>query len=143
MNLKKVLEDNSILKIFHFARFDVSIIKKNLNIECSPIYCTKIASKLARTFTSRHGLKDLCKELLKVDLNKTNQTSDWGQKELSNAQINYAINDVLYLHEIKNKLDKILDREGRMYLANACFKFLPFKSEFDLIGWEEKDIFEH
>ena len=142
-NLKKVLEDNSILKIFHFARFDVSIIKKNLNIECSPIYCTKIASKLARTFTSRHGLKDLCKELLKVDLNKTNQTSDWGQKELSNAQINYAINDVLYLHEIKNKLDKILDREGRMYLANACFKFLPFKSEFDLIGWEEKDIFEH
>ena len=142
-NLKKVLEDNSILKIFHFARFDVSIIKKNLNIKCSPIYCTKIASKLARTFTSRHGLKDLCKELLKVDLNKTNQTSDWGQKELSNAQINYAINDVLYLHEIKNKLDKILDREGRMYLANACFKFLPFKSEFDLIGWEEKDIFEH
>ena len=142
-NLKSILENKLILKIFHYARFDVAVIKKNLKIDCSPIYCTKIASKIARTFTNRHGLKDLCKNLLTIEINKQNQTSDWGSEKLTEEQINYAANDVLYLHEIKNKLDKILDREGRMYLANACFKFLPFKSEFDLIGWEEKDIFEH
>ena len=142
-NLKKILENNLILKIFHFARFDVAVIKKYLKIDCTPIYCTKIASKIARTFTDRHGLKDLCKNLLNIDINKQNQTSDWGNKELTKHQINYAANDVLYLHEIKNKLNNILQREGKKYLADACFKFLPTRAEFDLIGWQEKDIFEH
>ena len=143
INLKKILEDKSILKIFHFARFDVAVIKKYLQVNCSPIYCTKIASKIARTFTNRHGLKDLCKNLLKIDINKQNQTSDWGNEELTEEQVSYAATDVLYLHEIKNKLDKMLKREGREYLADACFKFLPIRSDFDLIGWQDKDIFEH
>ena len=142
-NLKKILENNLILKIFHFARFDVAVIKKYLKIDCTPIYCTKIASKIARTFTDRHGLKDLCKNLLNIDINKQNQTSDWGNKELTKHQINYAANDVLYLHEIKNKLNNILQREGKKYLADACFKFLPTRAEFDLIGWQDKDIFDH
>ena len=110
---------------------------------CKPIYCTKIASKLARTFTDRHGLKDLCKDLLKIDLNKQNQTSDWGNDNLTENQLEYAVNDVLYLHEIKNKLDKIIEREGKQNLAKACFKFLPAKAEFDLLGWQDKDIFQH
>jgi len=142
-NLKKLLKNKSILKIFHFARFDVAVIKKYLKISCNPIYCTKIASKLARTFTDKHGLKQLCRDLLKVDINKQSQTSDWGQDELTEQQINYAANDVLYLHEIKIKLDKMLEREGKKNIADACFKFLPIRSEFDLIGWIDKDIFEH
>ena len=142
-NLKSILENKLILKIFHYARFDVAVIKKNLKIDCTPIYCTKIASKIARTFTDRHGLKDLCKNLLNIDINKQNQTSDWGNKELTKHQINYAANDVLYLHEIKNKLNNILQREGKKYLADACFKFLPTRAEFDLIGWQDKDIFDH
>ena len=142
-NLKKILDDESILKIFHYARFDVAIIKKNLGIMCKPIYCTKIASKLARTFTDRHGLKDLCKDLLKIDLNKQSQTSDWGNENLTENQLEYAANDVLYLHEIKNKLDKIIEREGKQHLAKACFKFLETRAEFDLLGWQDKDIFEH
>ena len=142
-NLKKILNDKNILKIFHYARFDVAIIKKNLGIMCKPIYCTKIASKLARTFTDRHGLKDLCKDLLKIDLNKQSQTSDWGNENLTENQLVYAANDVLYLHEIKYKLDKIIEREGKQHLAKACFKFLETRAEFDLLGWQDKDIFEH
>ena len=142
-NLKKILDDESILKIFHYARFDVAIIKKNLGIMCKPIYCTKIASKLARTFTDRHGLKDLCKDLLKINLNKQSQTSDWGNENLTENQLEYAANYVLYLHEIKNKLDKIIEREGKQHLAKACFKFLETRAEFDLLGWQDKDIFEH
>ena len=142
-NLKKILDDESILKIFHYARFDVAIIKKNLGIMCKPIYCTKIASKLSRTFTDRHGLKDLCKDLLKINLNKQNQTSDWGNDNLTENQLEYAANDVLYLHEIKNKLDKIIEREGKQNLAEACFKFLATRVEFDLLGWQDKDIFQH
>ena len=142
-NLKKILDDESILKIFHYARFDVAIIKKNLGIMCKPIYCTKIASKLARTFTDRHGLKDLCKDLLKINLNKQNQTSDWGNDSLTKNQLEYAANDVLYLHEIKNKLDKIIKREGKQHLAKACFEFLTTRAEFDLLGWQDKDIFQH
>jgi len=142
-NLKKILNDKNILKIFHYARFDIAVIKKNLGIMCKPIYCTKIASKLARTFTDRHGLKDLCKDLLKVDLNKQSQTSDWGNDILTEKQLDYAANDVLYLHEIKNKLDKILVREGKQPLAKSCFEFLSTRAEFDLLGWQDKDIFEH
>ncbi len=142
-NLKKILNNKDILKIFHYARFDVAVIKKNLGIMCDPIYCTKIASKLARTFTDRHGLKDLCKDLLKIDINKQNQTSDWGSDDLTKNQIEYAANDVIYLHEIRNKLDKIIKREGKTNLANACFKFLSTRVEFDLMGWQEKDIFQH
>ena len=142
-NLKKILNNENILKIFHYARFDVAIIKKYLGIICEPIYCTKIASKLARTFTDRHGLKDLCKELLKIDLNKQNQTSDWGNDNLTENQLEYAASDVVYLHEIKNKLDKIIKREGKQHLAKACFKFLSTRAEFDLLGWQDKDIFEH
>ena len=142
-NLKKILDDESILKIFHYARFDVAIIKKNLGIMCKPIYCTKIASKLARTFTDRHGLKDLCKNLLKINLNKQNQTKEWRNENLTENQLEYAANDVLYLHEIKNKLDKIIEREGKQHLAKACFKFLETRAEFDLLGWQDKDIFEH
>ena len=142
-NLKKILNDKNILKIFHYARFDIAVIKKNLGIMCKPIYCTKIASKLARTFTDRHGLKDLCKDLLKVDLNKQSQTSDWGNDNLTESQLEYAANDVIYLHEIKNKLDKIIEREGKQHLAKACFEYLPTRAEFDLLGWQEKDIFQH
>ena len=142
-NLKKILNDKNILKIFHYARFDIAVIKKNLGIMCEPIYCTKIASKLARTFTDRHGLKDLCKDLLKVDLNKQSQTSDWGNDTLTENQLDYAANDVLYLHEIKNKLDKMIVREGTLHLAKSCFEFLSTRAEFDLLGWQDKDIFEH
>ena len=142
-NLKKILNDQKILKIFHYARFDIAVIKKNLGIMCKPIYCTKIASKLARTFTDKHGLKDLCKDLLKVDLNKQSQTSDWGSNDLTENQLEYAANDVLYLHEIKNKLDKMIEREGKQEIAKACFEFLSTRAEFDLLGWEDKDIFQH
>ena len=142
-NLVKILEDEKVNKIFHFARFDVAAFKHFLKADVKNIYCTKIASKLARTFTDKHGLKELCRDLLKVDINKQSQTSDWGQDELTEQQINYAANDVLYLHEIKIKLDKMLEREGKKNIADACFKFLPIRSEFDLIGWIDKDIFEH
>ena len=142
-NLKKILKDENILKIFHYARFDIAVIKKNLGIMCKSIYCTKIASKLARTFTDRHGLKDLCRDLLKVDLNKQSQTSDWGNDNLSSNQLEYAANDVIYLHKIKNKLDKMIKREGKQNLAKACFEYLPTKAEFDLLGWHDKDIFQH
>ena len=142
-NLKKLLKNNKVVKIFHYARFDVAMLKKNLGVLCKSIYCTKIASKLARTYTDRHGLKELCKELLNIEISKQQQSSDWGKSELSKSQINYAANDVLYLHEIKEKLDIILERENRVLLANALFKFIPTKATLDLLGWNNSDIFSH
>ena len=135
--------DSKILKIFHYARFDVAVLKKNLGILCKSIYCTKVASKLARTYTDRHGLKEICKELLNIEISKQQQSSDWGSTELLKSQINYAANDVLYLHEIKEKLDIILQREGRLKLANTIFKFIPTRVSLDLLGWHNVDIFSH
>lgn len=142
-NLRKLLSDPNVLKIFHFARFDVAIIQKYMGIDCAPVYCTKIASKLVRTFTDRHGLKELCKEFLSIDLSKQQQSSDWGAEELSSDQKKYAASDVLYLHELKEKLDKMLEREGRMDLAQSCFNFLPTRARLDLNGWSDPDIFQH
>ncbi len=142
-NLKKLLRNSKILKIFHYARFDVAVLKKNLGILCKSIYCTKVASKLARTYTDRHGLKEICKELLNIEISKQQQSSDWGSTELLKNQINYAANDVLYLHEIKEKLDIILQREGRLKLANTIFKFIPTRVSLDLLGWHNVDIFSH
>ena len=142
-NLKKLLKNKNIIKIFHYARFDVAMLKKYLGVLCNSIYCTKIASKLARTYTDRHGLKELCKELLNVEISKQQQSSDWGNIELSKNQINYAANDVLYLHEIKEKLDNILERENRVQLAKALFKFIPTRVTLDLLGWQNSDIFSH
>ena len=142
-NLSALMTDAAITKIFHFARFDIAAIRQHLNILCAPVYCTKIASKLVRTYTDRHGLKDLCRELLKVDLNKQQQSSDWGAESLSKEQREYAAADVLYLHRLKNILDDMLAREGRTHFANACFAFLPVRAELDLAGWPEEDIFAH
>lgn len=142
-NLRKLFSDPDILKIFHFARFDVAIIQKYMGVDCAPIYCTKIASKLVRTFTDRHGLKELCKEFLSIDLSKQQQSSDWGTEELSSDQKKYAASDVLYLHELKDKLNKMLIREGRMDLAQSCFNFLPTRARLDLNGWSDPDIFQH
>jgi ribonuclease D len=141
-NLKKLLSNPKILKIFHFARFDVAVLKQYLGIEMENIYCTKIASKLVRTYTDAHGLKSLCKELAKVDLSKEQQSSDWGIAEISEDQIKYAASDVLYLHQLKEKLDEMLVREGRMEIANQCFKFLKTRTDLDLAGFEN-DIFAH
>ena len=142
-NLKTLLKDNKIIKIFHYARFDVAVLKRYLGVLCKSIYCTKIASKLARTYTDRHGLKELCKELLNVEISKQQQSSDWGKNILSKNQMNYAANDVLYLHEIKEKLDDILERENRLKLANTIFKFIPTRVALDLLGWNNNDIFSH
>ena len=142
-NLKKLLADASVLKIFHFARFDIAALKQSLGIDCRPLYCTKIASKLVRTFTDRHGLKDLCRDLLGVELSKQQQSSDWGAPELTQEQQRYAASDVLYLHALKSKLDEMLAREGRRALAEACFAFLPARGALDLGGWAEPDIFAH
>jgi len=141
--LKALLTDKNVLKIFHFARFDVAAFKYWLKIETAPIYCTKIASRLCRTYTDRHGLKDLTRELLGVEISKQQQSSDWGAKALSKAQIDYAASDVLYLHKLKDKLDAMLAREGRAELAKACFDFLPSRAALDLAGWPEIDIFAH
>ncbi len=141
--LKAVLEDSAQLKLFHFGRFDLALLKRDLNIHCAPVYCTKIASKLARTYTDKHGLKDVVKELLGRDLSKENQSSDWGAAELSDSQLAYAASDVLHLHEVRAKLNAILEREGRMALAQACFDFLPCRAALDLAGWEPVDIFAH
>ncbi|AZL15001.1 ribonuclease D [Rickettsiales endosymbiont of Stachyamoeba lipophora] len=141
-NLKKLLADPTKLKILHFARFDVAIIRKYLGITLNPVFCTKIASKLARTYTDLHGLKELCRELTGTTISKAQQTTDWGHPNLTKEQLDYAASDVLYLHEIKKKLEHMLAREGRSELAEACFKFLPFRAELDLQGWEE-DIFAH
>jgi ribonuclease D len=142
-NLKKLLADKSVLKIFHFARFDLGVLYKAFGVMPEPVYCTKIASRLVRTYTDRHGLKDLVKELLNIDLSKQQQTSDWGAPELSDAQREYAASDVRYLHQLKEKLDERLRREDRVALAQACFDFLPARALLDLAGWPEKDIFAH
>lgn len=141
--LKALLSDQDRLKIFHFGRFDIAMIARDLGATCMPVYCTKIASKLARTYTDKHGLKDVVKELLGRDLSKESQSSDWGSADLTDSQIAYAASDVLHLHELKAKLDAILDREGRMHLAQACFSFLPSRAALDLAGWEPVDIFAH
>lgn len=142
-NLKALLANTAILKIFHFARFDLAVLRHYLGVATAPVYCTKIASKLTRTFTDRHGLKDLTKDLLGVDVSKQQQTSDWGADELTEAQQDYAASDVLYLHQLKEKLDAMLAREGRLDLAQACFDFLPARAQLDLLGWPEVDIFAH
>jgi ribonuclease D len=142
-NLRRMLEAPAHLKLFHFARFDVAMFLRDLGVVTTPIYCTKIASKLARTYTDRHGLKDLVKEALGRDLAKEQQSSDWGAPELSDAQLAYAASDVVHLHALKDKLDAMLAREGRTELAQACFDFLPTRVALDLAGWEEQDIFAH
>lgn len=142
-NLKALMADMSKLKIFHFARFDVAMMKHWLGIDCAPIWCTKIASKLCRTYTDRHGLKDVSREIAGVDMSKAQQSTDWGAAELTDAQLQYCANDVLHLHEIKAGLEAMLKREGRMELAQACFDFLPVRAELDLQGWPETDIFAH
>ncbi len=142
-NLAAQLADSGRLKIFHFARFDVAALKHWLGIDCRPIYCTKIASRIARTYTDRHGLADLTRELLGIDLSKAQQSSDWGAEDLSTAQQEYAASDVLHLHALKARLDAILEREDRTELAQACFEFVPHRVALDLAGWPEVDIFAH
>jgi ribonuclease D len=142
-NLKKILEDNDIKKIFQFARFDLAVLNYYLKADINNVYCTKIASKIGRTYTDKHGLKDLCKELLNIDLSKQMQSSDWGAENLTEQQVNYAASDVLYLHKIKEELDKILIRENRIELAEHCFKFLKHRVTLDLAGWNNQDIFAH
>jgi ribonuclease D len=142
-NLKALLLDPKVLKLFHFARFDVAVLNRYLEVQCQPVYCTKIASKLVRTYTDRHGLKDLCRELLGISISKEQQSSDWGAAELSEAQLTYAAADVLYLHELRSRLDQMLARENRTDLARACFDFIPTRAELDLGGWPDMDIFEH
>ena len=142
-NLIRLLEDPAVLKLFHFARFDVAVLKHAFGVVTAPVYCTKIASKLARTYTDRHGLKDVARELAGVDMSKAQQSSDWGAAELSQAQMDYAASDVLYLHAVKARLDEMLAREGRTELARACFDFLPVRARLDLSGWDEIDIFAH
>ena len=142
-NLKALLTDPKVIKLFHFARFDVAMIKRWLGVDCAPIWCTKIASKLARTYTDRHGLKDVAREIAGVDLSKAQQSSDWGAKDLSDAQLQYAASDVFHLHVIKAGLEAMLIREGRLEMAQACFNFLPTRAALDLAGWGEQDIFAH
>ncbi len=142
-NLMRMLGDPSVLKLFHFARFDLGTLRRHIGVMAAPVYCTKIASRLARTYTDRHGLKDLVRELLGVDLSKEQQSSDWGAPTLSEKQLAYAANDVAYLHRLKTALDAMLLREGRIGFAEACFTFLPARVELDLAGWAELDIFAH
>ncbi len=141
--LNKMLADPGTIKLFHFARFDIAMFRRYLQVDCKPLYCTKIASKLVRTYTDKHGLKDLVRELLGMELSKEQQSSDWGAKELSEKQLAYAANDVAYLHQLKDALDAMLAREGRTDLAKACFDFLPSRAALDLAGWEDIDIFAH
>ena len=142
-NLCKLLEDPDVLKLFHFGRFDIAAMLNAFGATTAPVYCTKIASKLVRTYTDRHGLKNLLQELLGVDISKLQQMSDWGASELTNAQLDYAASDVLYLHQLREKLNERLDREGRTELAQACFDFLPTRAKLDLAGWPDQDIFAH
>ena len=142
-NLRRLLADPSVLKLFHFARFDIAMMYRYLGVMPRPIYCTKIASRLARTFTDRHGLRDLCKDLLGIDLKKEQQSSDWGAPSLSDEQLRYAASDVLHLHALRARLDEMLGREGRLDLARSCFEFLPARALLDLAGWAEQDIFAH
>ena len=141
--LKALMADTNVTKIFHFARFDVAVLKHYLGVDVAPVYCTKIASKLVRTYTDKHGLKDLIKELLGVELNKQQQSSDWGAHTLSDAQKQYAAQDVIYLHEVKARLDQMLEREGRTAIARACFDFVGVRAALDLGGWTEEDVFAH
>ena len=142
-NLEKLLTDPRVTKIFHFGRFDIAMLNRAFGVEIAPVYCTKIASKLCRTYTDRHGLKDLVRELLSVDLSKQQQSSDWGAETLSEAQLAYAASDVLHLHGLRERLDMMLAREGRTAIAQACFDFLPRRAALDLMGWDENDIFSH
>jgi ribonuclease D len=142
-NLKRILTDPQVLKIFHFGRFDIAMFALHLGVTATPVYCTKIASKLARTYTDRHGLKDVTRELLGVDLSKTQQSSDWGAESLTREQLAYAASDVLHLHALRTRLDQMLEREGRAALAQACFDFLPSRALLDLAGWEDVDVFAH
>lgn len=142
-NLVRLLSDPKILKLFHFARFDLAVLYKAYGVMAGPVYCTKIASKLTRTYTDKHGLKDLVRELLGIDLSKQQQSSDWGAAKLTDAQLTYAASDVLHLHALKERLDQMLARENRAALAEACFRFLPTRVELDLGGWADTDVFAH
>ena len=142
-HLKALLADPNIPKIFHFARFDLAVLYQTFGVMAQPVYCTKIASRLSRTYTDRHGLKDLVRELLNIDLSKQQQSSDWGAQQLNEAQLAYAASDVLHLHALRDRLDAMLAREGRTALAQACFDFLPTRARLDLGGWELEDIFAH
>lgn len=142
-NLKALLADPNILKLFHFGRFDIAALAHHFGVLSAPVYCTKIASKLVRTYTDRHGLRYLCQELIGVDISKQQQSSDWGSAELSKAQCDYAASDVLYLHQLRDILNERLTREGRMELAERCFAFLPHRAELDVLGWPDVDIYAH
>ena len=142
-NLKALMKNKKIVKIFHYARFDLGVIKKYLGIMPSNVYCTKIASKIARTYSDKHGLRELCRELLGIEISKQQQSSYWGAKNLSKNQLKYAANDVLHLHQIKNELEVILEKEKRSHLINKALNFLPFRVQLDLLGWENIDIFSH
>jgi len=142
-NLRALLADPAVLKIFHFARFDLGMLKRHLGVETRPVFCTKTASRLGRTYTDRHGLKELVRDMLGIEISKQQQLSDWGAAELTREQLLYAADDVLYLHELKSRLEALLAREGRLALARACFEFLPARAALDLAGWAEEDIFAH
>ncbi|WP_298566954.1 ribonuclease D [uncultured Aliiroseovarius sp.] len=142
-NLERMLADPDVLKLFHFGRFDIAALLNAFGVVTAPVYCTKIASKLIRTYTDRHGLKNLLEQLLKIDISKQQQMSDWGAEELTAAQLDYAASDVLYLHRLRDELNQRLDREGRTEMAQACFDFLPMRAQLDLAGWPEIDIFSH
>jgi ribonuclease D len=142
-NLRRLLNDPAVTKLFHFGRFDIAMLYAYLGVLARPVYCTKIASKLTRTYTDRHGLKDIVREILGVDLDKQQQSSDWGAGDLTPMQMKYAASDVLYLHALKTRFDAMLDREGRVGLASSCFEFLPTRAALDLAGWAEQDIFAH
>lgn len=142
-NLERLLTDPDVLKLFHFGRFDIAAMLNAFGVVTAPVYCTKIASKLIRTYTDRHGLKNLLEQLLKIDISKQQQMSDWGAEELTAAQLDYAASDVLYLHRLRDELNQRLDREGRTAIAQACFDFLPMRAQLDLAGWPEIDIFSH
>ena len=142
-NLKRLLTDPAILKLFHYGRFDIAMLYKHSGVLAAPVWCTKIASKLTRTYTDRHGLRDLCRELLGVEISKQQQSSDWGAPTLTDEQLAYAASDVLHLHRLKEILDGLIDREGRRDIANACFQFLPIRARLDLLGWAAEEIFAH
>ena len=142
-NLVRLLADPAVTKLFHYGRFDIAMFDKYLGVLAAPVYCTKIASKLTRTYTDRHGLRDLCRELLGVEISKQQQTSDWGSPNLSEEQLAYAASDVLHLHRLKAVFDGLIDREGRRDVADACFRFLPMRARLDLLGWDQEEIFTH
>jgi ribonuclease D len=142
-NIERLLADPKVTKLFHFARFDIAVLYKAFSVMAAPVYCTKIASKLARTYTDRHGLKDLTRELLGIELSKQQQSSDWGGETLSDAQLSYAASDVLHLHALRARLDTMLKRENRLEIAKACFDFLPARAHLDLMGWADSDLFSH